>query len=137
MKRFTLKRVSTDDTFGTFGVLIEGTIPFAVTLELPWRDNRRSVSCIPATKEGVLYSCVRVSSPRFGNVFQIINVPNRDHILLHPGNTYKDIEGCVIVAEQFEPLNGVPGVASSKKGFSELMGRVESASAFELLIQWV
>ena len=136
MKRFVIKRVSTDGVFGTFGVLIEGNIPFALTLELPWKNNERKVSCIPATQEGTLYTCMRVNSPKFGNVFQIMNVPGRDHILLHPGNTYKDIEGCIIVAEQFEYLGGIPAVVSSKKGFSELMGRVESASVFELVIMW-
>ena len=136
MKRFVIKRVSTDEVFGTFGVLIEGNIPFALTLELPWKNNERSISCIPATAEGTLYTCIRVNSPKFGNVFQVLNVPNRDHILLHPGNTYKDIQGCIIVAEQFEYIGKVPAVLSSKKGFSELMGRVESVNAFELLIKW-
>ena len=32
---------------GTFGVLIKDGVPLCVTLELPWRDNERSISCIP------------------------------------------------------------------------------------------
>lgn len=137
MKRFVIKRVSTDDKFGTFGVMIEDNIPFALTLELPWKNNERKISCIPATQEGILYICVRVTSPKFGNVFQVMSVPGRDHILLHSGNTYKDIEGCIIVAEQFEYLGGIPAVTSSKKGFSEFMSRAGSANAIELLIKWV
>jgi hypothetical protein len=40
----TLKRISFRED-GTFGVLLAGGRPFAVTLERPWRDNRRRQIC--------------------------------------------------------------------------------------------
>ena len=42
-----LKRVS-DNEDATFGVLINGNTPFAVTLEPSWEDNRKGISCIPS-----------------------------------------------------------------------------------------
>ena len=33
---------------GTFGVWINDNKPLFVTLELPWKDNQKDISCIPA-----------------------------------------------------------------------------------------
>ena len=41
MKTITLKRVSTSGPDGVFGVLIADNIPFAVTLERPWRAFKK------------------------------------------------------------------------------------------------
>lgn len=115
--RLTLKRVSLDAQ-GTYGVLIDGTRPFAVTLERPWLNNERSVSCIPAGQ----YVCRRVQSPKFGNAFEVTGVPERSHILFHKGNQVEETQGCILVAEQFGKLgNGNMAVLQSGQGFSELM----------------
>ncbi len=47
MKALTLKRVSVTE-HGVFGVILINNIPLVLTLELPWRDNQRNISCIPA-----------------------------------------------------------------------------------------
>ena len=85
---------------GTFGIIVfDGHSLF--TGELPWRDNRANISCIP---EGV-YS-VRVSDSRkFGRCYEIGEVPKRSHILLHHGNFCGDrirglrtnVAGCILV----------------------------------------
>ena len=115
--RLTLKRVSSDAQ-GTYGVLIDGTRPFAVTLERPWLNNERSVSCIPAGQ----YACRRVQSPKFGNTFEVTGVPGRTHILFHKGNQVEETQGCILVAEQFGKLgNGNMAVLQSGQGFTEFM----------------
>jgi len=120
MKYFTLKRVVYNQ-HGTFGVLIDDEgIPFALTLENPWEDNRRNISCIPANQ----YVCKRVLSPKFGDTFEITNVEDRSHILFHKGNTSKDTNGCILIGEQFEDINGVPGIAHSGKGYKEFMDKL-------------
>jgi hypothetical protein len=115
-------------TEATYGVLIQGSIPFAVTLEDPWRDNQREVSCIPAGS----YSCVRVQSPRFGNTFEVRNVPGRSHILFHKGNTSEDTHGCILVGEQFNPVLGRPGITASKEGFEEFLRITTMTNEFTL-----
>jgi len=132
MKTLTLKRISTNQE-ATFGVLIEDTEPFAVTLERPWAENRPYVSCIPA---GV-YTCVKVISPHFGKTFEILHVPGRSAVLFHKGNTPGDTEGCIIVAERFERLAGEPAVLSSADGYGEFMKRMQGADQFSLTIIWV
>jgi len=124
-----LKRI-TDNGKVTFGVLIENNIPFCVTLENPWIDNKTDVSCIPVGT----YICKRVNSPKYGNTFEITNVPNRTHVLLHSGNWARDTKGCILLAEQFEVLNGEPAVAQSKKGYTEFMNKVKDKDEFTLKI---
>jgi len=116
---------------GTFGVLNINGMPIAVTGEQDWEDNKRNVSCIPPG----LYLCKRINSPKFGDTFEITNVPARSHILFHSGNLpLKDSLGCVLVAEQFEPLGGKPAVVASRKGYKEFMTRLKGVDTFPLNI---
>ena len=131
MKTLFLKRVSTFG-HGTFGVLLDGVVPFAVTLEREWLDNRNNESCIPPGS----YYCKRVNSPRFGNTFEVTNVPGRTHILFHKGNLDEHSRGCILVGEQFESLNGEPAVLRSGKGYGEFMDRLSGEDGFNLHIMW-
>src|SRR4030042_111496 len=98
----------------TFGVLLNDwskeAVPFAVTLERPWLANLRSVSCIPTG----IYVCRRVQSPKFGNTFEVSEVPGRSHILFHKGNISDAPHGCILVGAQFDFLNGEPAILASK-----------------------
>ncbi len=69
------------------------------TLELPDLQNQRSISCIP---EGT-YNC-RLRLPRESasrNYIHILvqDVPNRDYILFHRGNSPKDSRGCILLGK--------------------------------------
>ncbi len=72
------------------------------TLELPWLNNQRRISCVPAGR----YRCVKRKSPRFGHHFHILDVPERDHILIHHGNYYRDTLGCILVGRDLADLDG-------------------------------
>jgi len=103
MKTFTLIRYAYTNN-GTFGTLIHGEEVVCATLELPYKDNRRNISCIPIGAY-TMNRC-RVSpqygrdSSRFGDTFCIESVPNRSKILIHAGNTTKDTRGCILVGER-------------------------------------
>jgi len=125
-----LKRIASNSD-GVFGVLIHENRPFALTLERPWLDNVKSLSCIPAGQ----YRCERVDSPHFGNTFEVTNVPDRTHILFHKGNIEDDTHGCILVGEQFEPLNGKDAILSSKKGFEEFLSKMKGIDSFPLTIE--
>lgn len=118
---------------GTFGVLRREMIPFALTMELPWTDNTPGQSCIPTGH----YICRRVRSPKFGNTFEVTQVPNRTHILFHKGNTLEDTEGCILVAEEFSGTFDRPMIVSSARGFGELMALLADQPAFNLIVQAV
>jgi hypothetical protein len=87
-------------------------------LELPWKDNKRRVSCIP---EGV-YTTKKRISPRFANHFHITNVEGRDWILIHRGNFVRDILGCVIVGKAHKDIDddGLKDVTSSVATMNKL-----------------
>lgn len=62
------------------------------TLELPWKHNERRVSCIPTGQ----YKVIKHDSPKFGECFWVQDVPGRSEILIHYGNFYYDILGCIL-----------------------------------------
>lgn len=117
---------------GTFGVLVIDNFPVCVTLELPWEGNQPRISCIPAGK----YQCKRVDSPKFGDTFEICNVPGRTAILFHGANTMNDLLGCVGLAEFFHRFEGKAGVANPSKGaaFIEFHQLTKNVNEFELTI---
>ena len=67
------------------------------TLELPYIDNQRSISCIPAGHYKVRLRYPRESATRDYLHLLVEDVPNRDYILFHIGNSAKDTRGCVLV----------------------------------------
>lgn len=90
-----------------------------LTLELPWKDNQRRISCIPTGE----YTAVRRTSAKYRNHLHISNVPNRDLILIHHGNFHTDILGCILVGSRFSDINkdGFMDVLNSKTTMSALM----------------
>lgn len=125
----TLIRVG-QSSLGTFGVLRYKDVPFAITLEQPWADNALGASCIPAGT----YQCRRVQSPKFGNTFEVMDVPGRTHILFHKGNTVEDTHGCILIAEEFAWVLDKPSVVSSQRGFDEFMSLMGKQHEFCLEI---
>lgn len=136
LKVVTIKRIaSLPDSM--LGVMLDEGIPFCVTLERPWYDNRPEVSCIP---EGE-YMAKRVVKPKHGECFQIMDVPNRSDILIHKGNFPTDSQGCIIVGEQFEDVLSpaadkvVTSVQASGKAYSEFMLRLLKKDSFRLILE--
>lgn len=80
------------------------------TLENPWEDNARNVSCIPDGD----YEVVPYSSAKYPHSFEIIDVPGRDAILIHHGNTIKDTLGCILVGESLGKLGMENAVLKSR-----------------------
>ena len=101
------------------------------TLELPWRDNKSQYSCIPT---GTYQVAMRYSPHFKRNYYNVKNVPNRDSILIHSGNTagdknkgYKsDVLGCILLGmyhsnngKQLIICDSKHGVAVFQKFFGE------------------
>lgn len=93
----------------TFGVLFSGRQPVCVTLELPWNDNRTDESCIPVGA----YRVVPYSSERYPNVWHVLDVPGRTHILIHSGNYPSNTNGCIIPGSQYGLGDNALAVSSS------------------------
>ena len=93
------------DTFtenSTIGELFINGERFCDTLENPWLNNQRNISCIPAGQYKVRLRLPRESATRDYLHLLVQDVPNRDYILFHIGNTAKDTSGCILVGQGSE-----------------------------------
>jgi len=86
----------------TIGTLYINGERFCDTLELPYINNERSISCIPAGEYKVRLRTARESATRDYLHLLIQDVPNRDWILFHRGNSAADSRGCVLVGQSRE-----------------------------------
>lgn len=88
------------------------------SIELPWLDNRRNISCIP---EGT-YPLSKRYSKRFGWHILVIAVPQRSGILFHPANdAQKELRGCIAPVSK---LTGIGKGINSRVAFEKLRQRV-------------
>lgn len=93
------------------------------TLELPWRDNKRRVSCIPKDSYKVALRPEGESQKYTYPHYHVQNVPTRSWILIHAGNYHTQILGCILVGRTFADLNrdGQLDVTSSRDALAELL----------------
>lgn len=61
-------------------------------IELPWRNNKRGISCIPEGR----YQLIRRKHPKHGLQLALSIVPKREGILIHPANfALRELQGCI------------------------------------------
>ncbi|MDE0724578.1 MAG: DUF5675 family protein [Alphaproteobacteria bacterium] len=113
----TLQRAhsSADVTLGMMQVH-DAKHPPLYTLENPWKENKRNVSCIPA---GV-YTCVKHHGKKYKDVWRLENVKDRSAILIHAGNTASDTEGCILVGMVAGEYKQNPAVLHSRDAIEKL-----------------
>ena len=100
---------------GTNSVLFCRSKFLGFTIELPWRNNKRIISCIP---EGN-YTIKARFSEKFKHHLQLENVTNRNLILIHPANdALKELEGCIAPVTY---LSGIGQGTSSKPLFQKIV----------------
>jgi len=97
-----LERWADHEDHGTFGRLYHDGRFLADTIERPWLNNRRNVSCIPAGTYDLEQTIRGSGYETFALVNFDIGVTRynsldslRFAILIHPGNFASDVEGCI------------------------------------------
>jgi hypothetical protein len=84
------------------------------TIELPWKENQKKVSCIPEGK----YLLQKRYSKKFKWHIEIMNVTNRTSILFHPANNaMKELNGCIAPVTK---ISGAGLGTMSRKAFTKL-----------------
>lgn len=92
------------------------------TLELPYRNNAKNVSCIPMGK----YRMTPIQHNKFGHCLRLVSVKDRSGILIHAGNYPIDTKGCILPGLGFSFNNNICTnmVSNSKDAMSKLMAVV-------------
>lgn len=129
MKEVYILRLRTSDQ-GTEGMLITTDGYQCMTLELPWRDNQKSISCIPP---GEYVVKIRVS-PKYGNIYWVTKVPNRTYVLIHSGNYAGDtkkgfkthVAGCILLGKQHGFLGGQRAILTSRPTVRSFMSHMKN-----------
>jgi hypothetical protein len=101
---------------------------YCYTLELPWKENHRGISCIP---EGAYTVVVDWSNSKKSWLPHVLDVPDRDGIRIHVGNYPSDIQGCILVGEG----KTVDMVTNSRKVLGPLFEKLRTAKVATLTIQ--
>ena len=77
---------------GTNGEIFHNHVRVCYSIELPWLDNQYQISCVPEGR----YELIKRYSQKFGSHLQLMNVPNRNLILIHSANdAMKELKGCI------------------------------------------
>lgn len=118
---------------GTIGILKINKEVFCYTLELADKLNCPNESSIPAQQ----YMCMKINSPKFGETFQILNVPGRSHILFHAGNTSNDTLGCILLGQTVGKLKGNRAILNSGNTFNLFLDFLSDEEKIHLTIREV
>ena len=90
---------------------------FCYTLEPPWINNDKNISCIPFG----LYQCVINDHVKTdGNsykAYELKSVPKRTDIEIHVGNYVDDTKGCILLGDKL----GYKSVFASTPAFDRFM----------------
>lgn len=116
-----VRRLDENDkqTIGEITVWVDSKQVFACkSLELPWLKNERKVSRIFAGE----YPAAKEKHAKFGNVLRLSSVKSRDGILVHVGNYYYQLRGCILPGMSFKDLDndGHVDVVSSRKAMDKI-----------------
>ena len=121
------------DTFSdksTIGKLYLNGEFYGHTLELAWEGNKKRVSCIPKGVYEVVKRFTDKSKYKYEHL-HILDVPDREMILMHIGNYPKNSKGCILLGN----TRALNFVGDSRKAFYRLMYDLGSFEEIELIIK--
>lgn len=125
MRRAVLCRTETSEQ-GTFGILLTDGFQ-CFTGELPWKENRPAISCIPAGE----YLVQTRTSPKYGTIYHVKEVDGRSWILIHWGNLVggegyqTHSQGCILLGSKLGHLRNQRAVLNSRLTVTRFMNHMD------------
>ena len=100
-----------------------GMIDSWFSLELPWLNNQKYISCIPIGD----YTAYKHVSPKFGPCLWIKEVNGRSEVLIHPANYHTQLLGCIAIGRDLKHINrgNDIDVSNSRDSMEELLSQIE------------
>ena len=142
MRTLDLWRMREND-FATYGrIEDEEHREMCKTIERPWVDadkngkRDRNVSRFV----GGNYLFRRVDSPKHGDCFEGVDIPDVDDAQIHVACLPRDLKGCIGVGTAFGPVQypdmqkPEPGVVNSRVAFKAFMAELEGVDEFLLRV---
>ena len=120
--RLELHRVKQTGKNTQGSLFIDGVFE-CITLEDTVRPDGVKVPHETAIPAGT-YDVILATSPKFGRIMpRLLNVPNFDGVLIHPGNTEEDTWGCILVGGSFtyDEITGGTSSTAYQTLFNKLM----------------
>lgn len=119
------KLIAEDDTFK------------CATIERPWKDNQKTISCIPTglytVELGMYYGGDGVGGKQDYPAYELRNVPNRTEIKIHIGNYVRNVIGCIALG--LKPDLAFPAVWSSQRAYQMFMQFMFGVDSFSLEVR--
>lgn len=124
------------DDQGTPGILIMQGF-HCVTLELPWRDNKTSISCIPKGK----YEMKKDRSNRIlggrRDLYLLKDTLPRTRVFIHAGNWAGDKAmgfvtnsyGCILLGSSHTKIDGQKAISNSQNTMRDFMDELGGMDA--------
>jgi hypothetical protein len=126
-KKVILQRVWMDDnqSTGSLIVLDELRQPIYISpcIERGDRNNEQNVSNVPTGT----YPLIWESSPKFGMVWELKDVPNRSECKIHAANMWNQINGCIAPGTYLGELND--------DGYYDTLSSGEALKRFHLALE--
>lgn len=144
MPNVDLERIETGDQ-GTFGILTSPGGFQLYCVELPWRDNKTGISCIPPGT----YTCAWRDSPKHGFCYYVMEVKDRMDVEIHSANWagdksmgwYCQLEGCIAPGRSIQDMAPAEGlkaqraVTSSRDALTAFEAQL-AKRPFSLTVRW-
>lgn len=117
---------------GTNGSLLHDGQQICFTIELPWKNNKHKISCIPEGKYHVMIRC----NKQFGWHLLVTGVQNRDGILMHPANNaLAELKGCIAPVTKLIKSGVGSGSRNALKKLLDLIFNADEQEAVYLTIK--
>ena len=124
MNNLTLFRIHQDHKI-TLGKLMLGFELFCFTLELPWKNNEKDISCIPPGT----YQYEKYQSRKYvRECLAFHGVPDRDYISMHIGNFVNETNGCILVGEHLKTF----AVLNSGNALDKLLEEIDDQGSLTI-----
>lgn len=135
MKDFNLVYVSERLGVGVFGVMMDGDVPFCVSLTHAYGPDGKPIVGVGSRFCQLGTHVLDVPGAQPFKTYEIMGVEGHTGLLFHPLNKEDQSKGCIGLGESFVLFGDIPGIADSRTAFGEFMNRAGGDTVIRLNVR--